>query len=97
MKWASPVDQREAFAKVHSRQCWVLWPLAAMAFSVVIFEKQIEELGLLGQVFTAFVGLYAILSLTFGFLNYRCPRCKGLIYYKPTVCRRCEAQLKDPQ
>ena len=94
MKWTSPSDQREAFAKVHRRQCWVLWPFAAMAFAVVIFDKQLDALGPLGEAFIAFVGLYAIIALTYGFFNYRCPRCRSLIGYKPVTCRRCEAQLK---
>ena len=94
MKWASHRDQREAFAKVHRRQCWVLWPFAVMAFSVVIFDKQLGALGRLGEAFTAFVGVYTIIALTFGFFNYRCPRCRSLIRYKPLTCRRCEAILK---
>lgn len=95
MKWASPADQRAAFAKVHRRQCWVLWPFAIMAFAIVIFSKQINDLGPLGEAITGFFGLYAIFALTFGFLNYRCPRCRSLIRYKPATCRRCEAKLKD--
>jgi hypothetical protein len=94
MKWTSPGDQREAFAKVHRRQCWVLWPFAAMAFIWVLFEKQIDAMGMPGEIFKIFIGLYAIASLTFGFLNYRCPRCWSLICYKPVTCRRCEAILK---
>lgn len=65
-----------------------------MAFALVLFEKQIDAMGAAGDFFKFFVGLYAIASLTFGFLNYRCPRCRSLIRYKPTTCRRCEAVLK---
>jgi hypothetical protein len=94
MKWTSPRDQREAFAKVYRRQCWVLWPFAVMAFSLVLFDKQLDALGRLGEAFTAFFGVYTIIALTFGFFNYRCPRCRSLIRYKPVTCRRCEAILK---
>jgi hypothetical protein len=44
MKWASASDQREAFSKIHRRQCFVLWPFAVMAFTWVLFEKQIDAL-----------------------------------------------------
>ena len=97
MKWTSPCDQRVAFAKIHRRQCFVLWPFAVMAFTWVLFEKQIDALGFVGEIFTIFAGLYAIASLTFGFFNYRCPRCRSLIRYKPVTCRRCEALLKGPR
>ena len=66
-----------------------------MAFAVVIFDKQLDALGPLSEAFTAFVGLYAIIALTYGFFNYRCPRCRSLIRYKPTICRHCEAYLRD--
>jgi len=94
MKWASPDDQRVAFSKIHRRQCFVLWPFAAIAFTWILFEKQIDAIGFVGEIFKIFAGLYAIASLTFGFLNYRCPRCRSLIRYKPVTCRRCEATLK---
>lgn len=94
MKWTSPGDQREAFSKIYRRQCFVLLPFAAMAFIWVLFEKQIDALGFVGEIFKIFAGLYAIASLTFGFFNYRCPRCRSLILYKAVTCRRCEAQLK---
>jgi hypothetical protein len=66
------------------------------AMDVKIFRKSecvLDALGTPGDAFIAFVGLYAIVALTYGFFNYRCPRCKSLIRYKPTTCRRCEAQL----
>lgn len=94
MKWTSPSDEREAFSKIHRRQCFVLWPFAVMAFTWVLFEKQIDALGFVGELFKIFAGLYAIASLTFGIFNYRCPRCRSLIRYKPVTCRRCEAILK---
>ena len=65
-----------------------------MAFSVVLFDKQLGALGPLGEAFAAFVGVYTIIALTFGFFNYRCPRCRSLIRYKPVTCRRCKAILK---
>lgn len=65
-----------------------------MAFGLVLFEKQIDALRPLGDFLKTFLGLYAIAALTFGFLNYRCPRCRSLIRYKPISCRRCEAILK---